>query len=368
MALDSIGKSETNEGLIDRENNNLNNKASMEDLLAQLQGKDLSVEKRKKLLNQLDTISKTFNFARTKNTSNISNEFDELIEMMNKPSKEEFISKEQSTVTEQSTETLIIEDNTQELLNQLNATIEKKHQFLTSKIAEIYNSNELTNDVQSLTDDIQQIMSVKDNSIEQLQKVDQSLNSIISRLAKLSQKADELKTKEDFKINNQTRASNFLQDFIKCMQGKYGEFYFASMSQQEEEEFITLYCTTYNVTREQVKKSIDDSVDKAYQEKMAQPIKPNVGNDNSMENLIKYYGNLSVEALKEIHATLETATNEQIAEFNSLYQQLSSLSNLETKLVEDSQQKLSQLQELNEKIEALRNQNIMDSESTGMRK
>ena len=253
----------------------------------------------------------------------------------------------------------VLEINNQELITQLNANIDKKHQFLNNQLASIYNSSLLEQDVQAIYTDLHNIMDIKDRSLEELRKVDNGLNTLISRFAKLSQKAEEIKATDDFQINEQNTLNQELQNYQGGLTSKYGEFWFAQMTKEEERTYINLYCRAHNVSRESVKKDIDDSIAKAYDEirerekKISQPVPPVFKGES--EETIKFNGRLALNTLKQIYSQLIQATPEQVQEFNILYQELSALSKSQPTSLEEEQQKLTKLFDLTDKINALAN-------------
>jgi len=195
-------------------------------------------------------------------------------------------------------------------------------------------------------------------------------SSLISRFAKLSQKADEIKTTDDFRINQQQKQLNFLRDYQNQLERNYGKYWFGKMSEQEKEQYITLYTAAHNVPREVVEKQIEDSIAIAYNEIVSstkqsseqQQEAPVVQDSQpqqeqqfkgNYENMIRFNGRQALETLKQIHSGLQSATPEQVAEFNYLYSALSSLSKTKPTNYEEEQQKLTQLYDLTDRIDQL---------------
>lgn len=148
----------------------------------------------------------------------------------------------------------VVEDNAA-LLKELNDRINKKYNSLILELSKLYNSEVINQEAGIIKEDLQSLMEVKERSLERLMKVDDTLNSLISRLAKLSQKADEIKTADDFGINQQQKQLNFLKDYQNQLEKKYGKYWFGKMSEQEQKEYIDLYATAYKVPGEVAKKT-----------------------------------------------------------------------------------------------------------------
>lgn len=251
------------------------------------------------------------------------------------------------------------QEETEVLMQQLSAIINKKHQFLVNQIRIIYNSNKLNDDVQTLNTDLQKIMDIKEQSIGELKKVDSALNSLISRFARISQKAEELKTKDDFMINQQAKQIEQLQAFQSGLEKKYGKYWFSEITNNEKEQYIQMYMTAHGVSRESVESDINDSIKNAYDEiisqqsqgfKQPEPIEPKT----NYSNLITFYGKQAVNDLKQIYATLNQTDSNKVQEFSYLYQSLSALSKIVPTTELEEQQKLTQIQELSNRIEQLK--------------
>lgn len=277
-------------------------------------------------------------------------------------------------------ETVVIDNAA--LIEELNNRIDKKYNRLVSEISNLYNSEVINQEANVIRGDLQSLMDIKERSLEELTKVDDALNSLISRFAKLSQKADEIKTTDDFRINQQQKQLNFLRDYQNQLERNYGKYWFGKMSEQEKEQYITLYTAAHNVPREVVEKQIENSIAIAYNEIVSstkqsseqQQEAPVVQNSQpqqeqqfkgNYENMIRFNGRQALETLKQIHSGLQSATSEQVAEFNYLYSALSSLSKTKPTNYEEEQQKLTQLYNLTDRIDQL--QGSM-SNSNGKRK
>lgn len=260
--------------------------------------------------------------------------------------------------------------DTTALIGELNSRIDKKYNRLLSELSNLYNSEVINQEANVIRGDLQSLMDIKERSLEELTKVDDALNSLISRFAKLSQKADEIKTTDDFRINQQQKQLNFLRDYQNQLESNYGKYWFGKMSEQEKEQYITLYTAAHKVPREVVEKQIEDSIAIAYNEIVSltkqsseqQQERPVVQDNQSQqeqkfkgnyENMIRFNGRQALETLKQIHSGLQSATPEQVAEFNYLYSALSALSRTKPTNYEEEQQKLTQLYDLTDRIDQL---------------
>lgn len=256
------------------------------------------------------------------------------------------------------------------LIEKLNNRIDKKYNRLVSELSNLYNSEVINQEANVIRGDLQSLMDIKEKSLEELTKVDDALNSLISRFAKLSQKADEIKTTDDFRINQQPKQLNFLRDYQNQLERNYGKYWFGKMSEQEKEQYITLYTAAHNVPREVVEKQIENSIAIAYNEIVSstkqsseqQQEAPVVQNSQpqqeqqfkgNYENMIRFNGRQALETLKQIPSGLQSATSEQVAEFNYLYSALSALSKTKPTNYEEEQQKLTQLYNLTDRIDQL---------------
>lgn len=256
------------------------------------------------------------------------------------------------------------------LIEKLNNRIDKKYNRLVSELSNLYNSEVINQEANVIRGDLQSLMDIKERSLEELTKVDDALNSLISRFAKLSQKADEIKTTDDFRINQQPKQLNFLRDYQNQLERNYGKYWFGKMSEQEKEQYITLYTAAHNVPREVVEKQIENSIAIAYNEIVSstkqsseqQQEAPVVQNSQpqqeqqfkgNYENMIRFNGRQALETLKQIPSGLQSATSEQVAEFNYLYSALSALSKTKPTNYEEEQQKLTQLYNLTDRIDQL---------------
>lgn len=263
----------------------------------------------------------------------------------------------------------LVVDNTA-LIEELNSRIDKKYNRLLSELSNLYNSEVINQEANVIRGDLQSLMDIKERSLEELTKVDDALNSLISRFAKLSQKADEIKTTDDFRINQQQKQLNFLRNYQNQLERNYGKYWFGKMSEQEKEQYITLYTAAHNVPREVVEKQIEDSITIAYNEIVSstkqsseqQQEAPVVQDSQpqqeqqfkgNYENMIRFNGRQALETLKQIHSGLQSATPEQVAEFNYLYSALSSLSKTKPTNYEEEQRKLTQLYDLTDRIDQL---------------
>ena len=257
--------------------------------------------------------------------------------------------------------------DTTALIEELNSRIDKKYNRLLSELSNLYNSEVINQEANVIRGDLQSLMDIKERSLEELTKVDDALNSLISRFDKLSQKADEIKTTDDFRINQQQKQLNFLRDYQNQLESNYGKYWFGKMSEQEKEQYITLYTAAHKVPREVVEKQIEDSIAIAYNEIVSstkqsseqQQERPVVQDNQSQqeqqfkgnyENMIRFNGRQALETLKQIHSGLQSATPEQVAEFNYLYSALSALSKTKPTNYEEEQQKLTQLYDLTDRI------------------
>lgn len=256
------------------------------------------------------------------------------------------------------------------LIEELNSRIDKKYNHLISELSNLYNSEVISQEANIIRNDLQSLMDIKERSLEELTKVDDALNSLISRFAKLSQKTDEIKTTDDFRINQQQKQLNFLRDYQNQLERNYGKYWFGKMSEQEKKQYITLYAAAHKVPREVVAKQIEDSIAIAYNEIVSttkqsseQQKKPPIVQDSqtqqkqqfkgNYENIIRFNGRQALEILKQIHSDLQSATPEQVAEFNYLYNALSTLSKTKPTNYEEEQQKLTQLYDLTDRIDQL---------------
>ena len=268
----------------------------------------------------------------------------------------------------QQQEPVVVDTNA--LIGELNSRIDKKYNRLLSELSNLYNSEVINQEANVIRGDLQSLMDIKERSLEELTKVDDALNSLISRFAKLSQKADEIKTTDDFRINQQQKQLNFLRDYQNQLESNYGKYWFGKMSEQEKEQYITLYTAAHKVPREVVEKQIEDSIAIAYNEIVSltkqsseqQQERPVVQDNQSQqeqkfkgnyENMIRFNGRQALETLKQIHSGLQSATPEQVAEFNYLYSALSALSKTKPTNYEEEQQKLTQLYDLTDRIDQL---------------
>lgn len=265
-------------------------------------------------------------------------------------------------------EEVIVDNNALALIEELSDKIDKKYKQLISELSNLYNSEKIKQEANVIKSDLQSLMNIKERSIEELKKVDDALNNLISRFAKLAQKADEIKTSDDFKISQQNKQLKTLEDYQNNLQKRYGNYWFGKMTNQEEEQYINLYAVAHKVPREVVKKQIDDSIAIAYKEIIANTelkkqqqeqvvfteSQTNIQEfEGNYENLIKFNGRQALETLKQIHSNLNTATSEQVEEFNYLYSALSALSKFKPTNYEEEQQKLTQLYNLTDKIDQL---------------
>lgn len=269
----------------------------------------------------------------------------------------------------------VVVDNTAQI-EELSNIIDKKYNRLLSELSNLYNSEVINQEANVIRGDLQSLMIIKERSIEELTKVNDALNSLISRFAKLSQKADEIKTTDDFRINQQQKQINFLRDYQRQLESNYGKYWFGKMSEQEKEQYITLYTAAYKVPREVVEKQIKDSIAMAYNEIVSSTKQSATQQQETQQvqdetskvqpeqqtfkgeyfNIIAFNIRTGVDELKQIYASLQTnATNEQIAEFRYLYDSLSKLSKYKPTNQEEEQQKLTQTYDITERIEQLQN-------------
>lgn len=269
-----------------------------------------------------------------------------------------------STKEEPTLQEAVVIDNT-ELIEELNSRIDKKYNRLVSELSNLYNSEIINQEANVIRGDLQSLMDIKERSLEELTKVDATLNNLISRFAKLSQKADEIKTNDNFRINQQQKQLNLLSDYQNQLERNYGKYWFGKMTEQEKEHYITLYTATHKVPREVVEKQIEDSIAIAYNEivssakQSTEQQQPTVQESQpqqeqqfkgNYENMIRFNGRQALETLKQIHFGLQSATPEQVAEFNYLYSALSTLSKTKPTNHEEEQQKLTQLYDLTDRI------------------
>lgn len=265
-------------------------------------------------------------------------------------------------------ETVVIDNSA--LIKELNNRIDKKYNRLLSELSNLYNSEVINQEASFIKNDLQSLMDIKNRSLEELQKVDEALNSLISRFSKLSQKAEEVKATDDFRINQQQQQLNFLRDYQNRLESNYGKYWFGKMTEQEKEQYIILYTAAYKVPREVVEKQIEDSIAIAYNEIVSstkqsseqQQETPIVQDSQpqqeqqfkgNYENMIRFNGRQALESLKQIHSGLQSATTEQVVEFNYLYSALSTLSKKKPTNYEEEQQKLTQLYDLTDRIDQL---------------
>ena len=314
-----------------------------------------------------ETISQTENIS--SQSAEISSEIEKTLPDNPEPPAQPPIIDPVSPIGEepQQQEPLVV-DNTA-LIEELNSRIDKKYNRLLLELSNLYNSEVINQEANVIRGDLQSLMDIKERSLEELTKVDDALNSLISRFAKLSQKADEIKTTDDFRINQQQKQLNFLRDYRNQLESNYGKYWFGKMSEQEKEQYITLYTAAHNVPREVVEKQIEDSIAIAYNEIVSstkqsseQQEAPVVQDSQpqqeqqfkgNYENMIRFNGRQALETLKQIHSGLQSATPEQVAEFNYLYSALSSLSKTKPTNYEEEQQKLTQLYDLTDRIDQL---------------
>lgn len=337
----------------------------------------------KSVVREMDKVSSFGKVDKQKNDLNKNNdiykEWDELIdywsqekEKINKQDKtdiellkasEESHAKEKENLNkeENKIEENVLQDNSI-LIKELNDRIDKKYNRLILELSNLYNSEVINKEADILKNDLQSLMKVKDQSLEDLKKVDDELNNIISKFSRLSQKSEGTKKTDNFKIIQQEKQLKELSNYQVKLQNSYGKFWFASMTNQEKDEYIKLYASAHNVSRDSVEKQIDDSIAKAYNktivnkekntdhqtlEKQETPFK------GESENTIKFNGKKALETLKLIYASLSTATKEQIEEFSYLYNSLSSIAKYKPTNIKEEQEKLNQLFDVTDRINQL---------------
>lgn len=272
-------------------------------------------------------------------------------------------------------ETRAIIDDNSALIEELGHKIDKKYKQLIAELSNLYSNEMLNQEANNIMSDLQGLMDIKDRSLEELKRVDVTLNNIITRFAKLSQKAQEAKASADFHVNQQIAQMRKLEDYQIHLQKNYGKYWFNEMTSQEKETYIGLYATAHEVSRESVEKQITDSIRKANSEiteekkqreqqqasNAATQIEPKEQPfKGEYENVINYNIRYGVNALKQIHAILtrpsnEPVTSQHIDEFKYLYSSLSKLSKFKPSNSQEDQQKLSQSYEITEKIDQLLN-------------
>ena len=245
-----------------------------------------------------------------------------------------------------------------EIVN-LKGKIIRKIAFLDKQIANIYKSPLLLADIQSICGDLANNLELENKSLEELQKIDKEIDGIYHRFALLQQRAEELKAKDEFKINQQLNWQRLLDDYQAKLRNQYGKYWFGTMSKEEREHYVQLYSNAHNVSRESVEKSIEDSINKAYEEVRAERNAKRQSNQAEefkgyYAEMIKYNIRQGVDMLKEVYAHIQEATPEQIQEFNYLYNALSTLSKERPKNDLEDQKKLSDSRDLYDRIEQLK--------------
>lgn len=267
------------------------------------------------------------------------------------------------TINEEHSQESIVTENS-ELIEELNVKINKKYDRLIIELSNLYNSETINQEAHVIMSDLQNLMETKEDSLESLKKVYNELNNLISRFAKLSQKADELKASDDFKINEQIKQMHFLEDYQSNLQSRYGNYWFGKMTEQEKEQYITLYVSAHKVSRKTVQNLIENSIEKAYNEIIANAEQKKQQSQNvvtekpqpfrgNYENLISFNGRQALETLKQIYSNLGSANQDQVTEFGNLYSSLSNLSKMSPTNYEEEQQKLTQLYDLSDRIDQL---------------
>ncbi len=246
------------------------------------------------------------------------------------------------------------------LIEQLNININQKYNHLSSQLSNIYSSALLTDEIQSITSDLQGLMDIKNKSLEELQKIDNTLNDLISRFNKLSERANEIRISDE-----RANRMKSLEDYEKLLEHTYGQHWLAIMSEQEKEQYINLYTLVHGVPRETVERKIEEELDRAYREAVSskEQEEPQVNREpESPRQFQSEYGGIisfnirqGVEELKEIYSNIDSATSEQIEEFNYLYRTLSAVSKIKPSSLEEEQDKLTKTYDVTERIERLQN-------------
>lgn len=176
---------------------------------------------------------------------------------------------------------LNIDENLEKRNNLIN-NIKNKYDSINNGLNNIYNSSQLSEQVQVMKNSLNQINNIENMSVEDLKQIDLVLNNLIHEFSILSQKADELKESDNFKIQQQERKQNELNMFTISLQNNYGSNWIAKMTTEEKNQFINLYSSIHNISHEQVEKSIEDSIEKLYTEKVNQ-----IKNDSNQKEEIK---------------------------------------------------------------------------------
>ena len=250
-------------------------------------------------------------------------------------------------------------NDTNALIEELSDRINRKYNRLMSELSSLYNAQKIHEEAEVIKKDIQTLMAIKEKSIEELTKIDDGLNKIISRFASLSQRADEVKKADDFRIMQQQKQQSFFMEYQMELMQKYGNYWFVKMTEPEKEKYTTLYMSAYNVSRENVEKQIEDSKARAYNEMAAEEEQKRKAQTmttgetvfkGKFEAKIKEMGKEAVANLKQIYSGLNMATPEQIEEFKYLYSTLSTLGKVGPQNAEEELQYLHQLYEISERI------------------
>ena len=272
-------------------------------------------------------------------------------------------------------ETRAIIDDNSALIEELGHKIDKKYKRLIAELSNLYSNEVLDQEANNIMSDLQSLIDIKDRSLEELKRVDATLNNIITRFVKLSQKAQEAKASADFHVNQQIAQMRKLEDYQIHLQKNYGKYWFNEMTSHEKETYIELYASAHEVSRESVEKQITDSIRKANSEiteEKKQREQQQASNATTQiepkeqpfkgeyENVINYNIRYGVNALKQIHAILtrpsnEPVTSQHVDEFKYFYSTLSKLSKIKPNNSEEEQQKLNQSYEITEKIDQLLN-------------
>ena len=244
-------------------------------------------------------------------------------------------------------------------VDEIKNNIERTCIYLSSQLSNIYDSPELKDEANDIIRDLVNINESKDKALEELEELQNRLQSTFTQTAKLLEKAEEVKSRDEFLRQEKERQKRFLDDYQNKLLHNYGDNWFAEMSSKEREEYVSLYSASYEVPRSTVEKMIDNSIKKAYEEKVAkmqqekQQEKENfVG---QYENMIRFEVRTGVDNLKNIYSKINKGTQEQIEEFNYLYSTLSSLSKMKPTSQEEENEKLRQIQDITSRIDTLNN-------------
>ncbi len=238
------------------------------------------------------------------------------------------------------------------VINEVKANIEKKYNFVQSEISQLYNNATVQAKGAELKADLDKIMSNNAVDLDDLKQKEKQLDELISRLSKLETIADEIKTTDNFNINQQGNQIQELMKYQNNLTNRYGPYWYGKMNQQEREEYIRQYMSAYKVSRAEVERGIDESISKSYETITSQQSEYK-GDSYEMN---KFNGRKAVEYLKEVHSKMSAATPEQIEEFNYLYNALKELDQRQAHNQQEEDQKFKEILDVMDRINLLNQQ------------